>query len=115
MSYWIGLSDSKQAQYEEEAKKKALLHDFFNAFKITKCYFCDQRVVMKLIKDSLSNSSGNVYAGKCPNNHWIQDIPGVPDDVRNVPRCKVCGGFMQYKLSIDFNGWICMSKHPKHP
>lgn len=112
MSLWTGLSESDQARYEDEFKKKALLRDFFNAFKIAKCHFCDQTVVMKLIKDSLSNSSGNIHAGKCPNNHWNQSLPCTPCDVRIVPRCKKCGSFMQYKTSVEFNGWICMNKHP---
>ena len=111
MSYWIGLSESNQLRYEDEFKKPPVTDASHNPFKIAKCRACDQRVVMKLIHDPLSNSSFWVYAGKCPNGHWNQDLPSVPDDVRIPPRCPDCGAFMQYKTSVVFSLRACNIAH----
>lgn len=109
--------DSKQARYLTEFKKPSIQTSEFNPFKITKCYHCTQRVVMRLINDPLSNSSYWIYAGACVNGHWNQVMPGSPDDLKEPPRCKVCNSTMQWKMSVEFNGWICANSHEetKHP
>jgi len=116
MSYWTGLTEEKKNMYEAEFKNKAFLHEFFNSFKIIQCHTheegwmshpkCNQTVILKLINDPLSNSSGFVYAGKCCNGHWSQMLPVTPYDVKNIPRCEACGSIMQWK-----NGWICVFTH----
>lgn len=112
MSYWIGLSEEKQKQYEAEFRGKALYNHIMNAFKVQNCLSCDQIVVMKLINDPLSNSSMLVYAGKCCNGHWNQEIPSTPRDIRKIPRCKICKSFMQWKMSREYNGWFCPQDGP---
>lgn len=112
MTYWTGLSESKQAQYLAEFKKPSIQTSEFNPFKIVRCELpCTQIVVMRLINDPLSNSSYWVYAGACVNGHWNQVMPCTPDDVKEPPRCKVCNSTMQWKMSRDFNGWVCVNLH----
>ena len=110
MSYWKGLSETKQKEYLEKFKEPTIERGY-NPFKARECKHCDQLVVMKLINDRLSNSSFLVYVGMCTNRHWNQDMPTIPYDTREIPKCKECGSFMQYKMSVEYNGWVCVQNH----
>ena len=58
-----------------------------------------------------SNSSCWIYAGMCVNGHWNQQIPCIPYDLNEPPRCNICLSTMQWKMSINYTGWICIQKH----
>jgi len=107
MTYWVGINRKTKTKYTREFKRGALFDHYFNPFKTQKCQTCDQIVIMKLIEDNLSNSSGLIYAGKCVNGHWNQTMPTTPFDVRKIPTCETCNSYMQYKMSKEYNGWIC--------
>ena len=104
-------TEEMQKRYMDEFKKPSIQTTEFNPFKIIKCKQCDQIVVMRLIYDSSSNSSCWIYAGMCVNGHWNQQIPCIPYDLNEPPRCNICLSTMQWKMSIDYTGWICIQKH----
>ena len=111
---------SREHLYDEKFREPLVTDKDVNPFKIKHCSSknCDQYVSMKLIVDALNNSSSLVYAGNCVNGHYNEEIPSVPIDSISPLKCKICHAYMQYKMSIEFNGWICIMNHkniPKQP